>query len=177
MYSNEHSAYSNEVYFTPKDNITKALQQNNLHSRKLEKDPELFDPTATDISSASYKEYYEYNDIKEEYVLPTNNQKKAQSESDVTARPTKKRDVRDLYDDEHYALHGYISGCITKEMGRPKNALGEKKSQSSSEERKSKLSANKMKIIVFTVLLLAVGGIAGTCLFVFTGIISFCFDV
>ena len=176
MYSNEHSAYSNEVYFTPKDNITKALQQNNLHSRKLEKDPELFDPTATDISSASYKEYYEYNDIKEEYVLPPNNQKKVQSESDVTARPTKKRDVRDLYDDEHYSLPD-ISGCITKEMGRPKNALGEKKPQSSSEEGKSKLSANKIKIIVFTILLLAVGGIAGICLFVFTVITSFSFDV
>ena len=172
MASNQQPDDIEDVYFTPKENLVNAFQQKRLDSTKLEKYPEYYNdisyPPGPDVSKLAHAEYYEYYEIEDEYLLPPQIPKTIHSPSDVTPKPTKKRDVEDLYDENHYALPD-INGCVTKGAGVLKDDLGEKQHETSSKRKESKLSANKMKIIGFIVALIVAGGIGGIVVAVFTG--------
>ena len=177
MAANRPPVDTQDMYFTPPEKIAKALQGRVLDPEKMKQCPEYYNETSTrssqDIFTLPYTEYYEYDDIHEEYVLPPKNHpKSSHSPSDVNLRPATKRDVRDLYDEDHYALPD-ISGCVTKGAGVLKMDPGEKQPPISSKATENKCWANKWRISGVIFLILVAGGIGGIVLTVFTGIISF----
>ena len=156
MASELQSVDEDGVYFTPLECIAKAIQQ-----RKL-------DP-------GTFKENPAYDDIKSEYVLPQPNLTTSESQPRVTPKPSKKRDVQDLYDEDGYALPD-INNCVTIGAGIQKPADVERNVNISSEGKACTFSDKKMKI-TGTVILLVVSGIGGALVTVFTGITSLFFDM
>jgi hypothetical protein len=148
------------MYFTSRENIEKALQGKTLDLGKQRQSPiysnEPDSPTCLDISSTHHTEYYDSDDATGEYVLPPTNPKSSYSPSDVTSRPTKKKDVRDLVDEDNYDLPD-IPGCVTKGAGVLNMDQGENQSPTSSNTNEVKLRKNKWKITGFLVLIIAAG--------------------
>ena len=175
MASNRPSVDTQDMYFTPRENIEKALHERTLDLEKQKQFPiysnEPASLTYPDISSTHHTEYYEYDDGNDEYVLPPSNPKSSHSPSYVTFRPTIKRDVRDLKDEDNYDLPD-ITGCVTKGAGVLNIDHGEKQSPTSSKTKESKCWENKWKLTGVLVLILFAGGITGAVLTVFTGTIS-----
>ena len=103
----------------------------------------------------------------------------SQRTSDVTPPPTRvtiRKDVEDLYDEDHYALPD-IKGCVTKGRGGPKAPLDDKEPEASSDGMKSKLSPKQKKIASFILFLVVVGGIGGVAVAILTGSISLSIDM
>ena len=178
MASELQSVDEDVVYFTPLESIAKAIQQRKLDPGKLKEKPEygeyILDPPDQDHSNVPNTEYYEYDDIKTEYVLPQPNSTSSQSQSRVTPKPSKTRDVQDLYDEDGYALPD-INNCVTIGAGIQKPADVERNVNISSEGKTCTFSDKKMKITGTVILLLVVSGIGGALVTVFTGITSLCF--
>ena len=103
MNSKRQSIDEDGVYLTPQENIDKAFLQRKLDSGKFEEEPEygeeISDPPDLDRSDVPGAEYYEYDDIGGEYVLPKQMPKPIPSQSHVTPKRSKKKDVEDLYDE------------------------------------------------------------------------------
>ena len=102
MNSKQQSSGEDGVYLTSQENIDKALQQQKLDFRKLEEPEygeEISDPPDQDRSDVPGAEYYKYDDIGGEYVLPKPMPKPIPSQSHVTPKRSKKKDVEDLYDE------------------------------------------------------------------------------
>ena len=135
-----------DMYFTPKEQVMKALGQ---RDEEPEYGEVLTDPIDPVYSNVPHVEYCEYDELEDEYVLP---QETIKSKEDVTPRPRTKKDVEDLYDEDHYSLPD-IKGCITKDTGPPKLNIDEKQPDTSSAGNKRKLSANKFKITALIILL------------------------
>ena len=154
MAYNPHSDDETDIYFTG----------------KVEQGPE-FDENVSDSTDPGYKVYYQYSGPEDEYVLPPAKQKTARADTDITPKPTKKKDVEDLYDEDHYALPD-INGCVTKGRVLRNDDSCQKQPEIPSDGGRRKLSVNKMKLIGFVVLLIAVGGIGGIVVMAFTGITS-----
>ena len=174
MNSKRQSVDEDGMYFSRQESIDKVLQQRKFDSGKLEEEPEygeeISDPPDHVPSNVSGTEYYEYDDIKSEYVLPKQNPKTIPSRSHVTPKLSKKKDVQDLYDEDGYALPD-INGCVTKDI------VGERNTKISSEAKESKLWDNKIKITGVVILLLILGGIGGIIVTVVTGIKSLFSDI
>ena len=170
--ASQQIADTTEIYFISEEQAMKALRQRASDLEKVEEEPE-YGEVITDAidpvySNLPHTEYCEYNDIEDEYVLPQTSQTTIKSKSDVTARPTTKRDVEDLYDEDLYALAD-IKGCVTKGKGGPQVIVDEKQPQKSSEGWKSTLSSKKCKISGLILLLVVAGGIAGLSVTILTG--------
>ena len=174
MAANQPPDDTQDIYFTPHDDVVKVLQKKALDSEKLKQCPEYYNEMSTssgdDVSISPDKEYYLYDGGNDEYVLPPQKPKSSHPQSDVTVRPTTKREVRDLYDEDHYALPD-VEGCVTKEAGVLKNDRVVKQATAPSKIKESKCRGNKWKISGILFMVLVVGGIAGIAITVYTGIV------
>ena len=163
--SNRNKINEDGVYFTPKHKVHEIMQRRKLESEQIEQEQEytyeLSDPPGPHYSN---EYYYEHSSLEDEYVLPSNDRKTIQPQQDVTPRPSKKKDVRDLYDEDGYALPD-IDGCVTKHKGVLKDVSGGEEPRPVPKEKKSKLLTKKMKITLIIVLLFVVGGIGGIVVF------------
>ena len=164
MASNQQSDTEDGVYFTTKENIDKAMKGSVFDLGKLDPEPEkeISDPSQPDVSILSNAEYYEYDGIGGEYLLPPQIRTTTPSQPDATPKIPTKRDVKSIYDEDGYALPD-VDGCVTESKGVLKQDKG----------TESKFKGNTMKITGFIILLLVVGGVGGIAVAIFTGIIFF----
>ncbi len=154
--ASRQSLEETEIYFSPKEQVLEALRQRDSDLKNVEEDPEygeiLTDPIDPVYSNVPDSEYCEYDDSEDEYVPPQNREETNETKLGVNPRPKTKRDVEDLYDEDHYALPD-IKGCITKDKRGPKVTHGEKQPETSSEGKERKLSSKKRNIAAFLLLL------------------------
>ena len=94
MSSNRESVYIDGLYFSSKESVDNALQQRRLDAAKLEFDSEFddyhYNPSSPNIAKS---EYYEYDSIGGEYILPPSNKSISVPLPHETPRP-KKEEVR-----------------------------------------------------------------------------------
>ena len=162
-----------EIYFTSEEEVRKVFKQRKYELEKVQEDPEygevITDPIDPVYSNIPHSEYCEYdNDLEDEYLPPRNSQEPTKSKSGKTPKPRRKRDVEDIYDEDHYSIPD-IKGCITKQAGRPNVTVDEQGPKTSSVEKQSKLSSHKYKITGFVVLLVLAGGFGGLAVTILTG--------
>ena len=174
MASQGKSVNTPERYFTSKEKNANSIQQSKIDPRKSKSDPEYGEDDAwssdSDNCNIPYSVYYEHNDIPEEYSLPPNNPETIGPQLGVTTKSKKKKDVKDLYDEDNYALPD-LDGCITKGsvvLNQPKTSSESKLGNGKLWEKLggdwnmgSKLSENKLKITGLIVCLIVVGVIVG----------------
>ena len=132
--NNEISDMVEEYVLPPPNQSTRELREPS-HDRGHT----IYQNVDSTISIEPDLENNERNDMVEEYVLPPPNQRTRESPVQVAPRPTRRREVRDLYDDEHYALPD-VSGCVTRGAGGRGGVNNQRTSQ--------KKSATKLRISV-----------------------------
>jgi len=139
-------------------------QQTQLGSEYIENEYdyayEITDPRDSTISAVPYSEYYEYDEIEVEgvggeYVLPPQDRKTVQSETQVVQKETKKAVVQDLYDENNYSLAN-IEGCVTRKARVGQDVCDRKETQTSSTGRERIYITKKMKITGVIILLLVI---------------------
>ena len=97
-----------------------------------EEEPEYGDVLTDPVySNDPIAEYCEIDEIEDDYDPPRNSETNIKSQSDETTRRKPRRDVADIYDEDHYAIAD-VKGCVTKQAGAPKLPNGEKQTKRSS---------------------------------------------
>ena len=104
------------------------------------------------------------SDMVEEYVLPPPNHTIRELPAHIVPRPSIQRDVRDLYDDDHYAIPD-VSRCVTRGAGSHRGGINEIKSQKIPDRKTCFVTPTKMKILGVIILLVTIIVISASLLF------------
>ena len=165
-------------------------QQKELASEYIENEYDLAyettDPPSSTVIDDPFTEYYQYDEIESdciggEYVLPSQDRKIIQSESQLETKvETKKNTVQDLYDEDNYALPNIdgcvtrtsgvmdIDGCVTRKSGGMEEVRHDKRTKTASSGAERIHITMKMKITGIIILLLVLVIFCGILLAIVT---------